>query len=1445
MMQRALFPLTSANLTGYLLTLFIVTIFLPAAHAEQSVSTQYVNTKPVIRVGLPGFDMPPYSFISPSVTTNIKTKGTNVTSNEISGLLIDIIKQVADHAEFTVQIRIYPSYDEVLAAFQKGDLDLLPGVTSTFNRQQYMTFSEPIFSIRRGIITRNNPINRYQELRGKTIATEQGFALQELLPGFLPTAKLLTVSGSEDVLKAVKTGAADGYIGDTVVLSDLLQQTTTSGLELSILPDLPTNHLHFATPKGKHKLITRINFALEDLRENRLNAIYNQWLSPEQINMFTNYGHLKLSQEERNWLDRHPYISIGVHADWSPFDFLDSQQRHSGLSADLLKILSNELGIKFNIISERSYPKLRESFINGNIMMLSSVSETPTDSLQMYFSTPYTNEPWVLFGLADSSLSSLLSHQATRVGIITGSDGIDKLPELCTNCKAVSFINQARAFQALQKEDIDQVLTSLHHASPLLQSDYIGQFRMMGQIEEKNLLPLRFAVNYRHPILLNIINKALASIPPEEINRLEHKWLTFDYQEGLAPMEVAKWAALLITFGMIILIAIISWNRKMAQEIQQRKAAEKRAKRAEKRLQHLADNLDGIVLQHVQSDPDSPLEFHYTFISARVRELLNISAETLFHVPDTLLRQLQINDLTQLECTMKTACTLGHWEREVAISSTQDSTPKWIQLKSRITPREEGGYYWNTVITDISLLKQQQLALESARHKAEEATAAKSQFLATISHEVRTPISGILGLLELMAAQPLNDELLNLHGGLTQSARNMLHIVNDVLDFSKIEAGKLELDPTEVNLSQALAKIIQPQSIHAQQKSLAFSYWQDPALAKTHLVDDIRLHQILNNFLNNAIKFTQQGTVSLNVDVIEDEHNQEIESIQRVRFSVKDTGIGISEQQQQTLFQPFEQADQSTSRRFGGTGLGLAIAQKLVEQMHGEIGLSSEVGKGSTFSIVVPLPVVAETITTPTDPTIHKKRNALVVGYFIQREDLYHYLQYQGITVKLITQMPTEAIIDIIASQQPDYVFIALSIWQQLASSLNKPARNTASSTLIIINQNPMLSPEPRDNHWCLSVNPLLPDNLYHVMRYPISNVSSVSMAPILTTAMTESREAAEANNRLVLVAEDHPINQQVIAKQLTKLGIHADIVNNGQLAIEALATHKYGLLLSDCHMPEMDGYTLATTIRQQEIDIRHQAQSTNTQDLAKSLNQQFGPTLSQSYLWQHDVDSPLDEPVNGLPIIALTANAMQDEDNRCFKAGMSDFLIKPVSLSHLGQMISKWQTSVMKQTHDQVKANTSNEFGLLFGDITHDLSNNTDIQPDELSAISPSISTHIPTLSINKTTSNHQLDRDKIIAIFDDPLVADHLMEEFRDNHQHDLARLEQAFRKNDVTAVSDIAHRMKGAARMLECEWLAQPLALIEQDAINHQLDADSNALSTLRERSRILQQQDLLGE
>ncbi|MFA0178316.1 ATP-binding protein [Vibrio lentus] len=1177
-----------------------------------------------------------------------------------------------------------------------------------------------------------------------------------------------------------------------------------------MLPDLPADHLHFAIKKGKHKLLSRINFALQDIKEGSLQSIYNQWLAPSQHSMLLNYGTLNLTQDEKNWLDNNPNIPVGTHSSWYPYDFTDEQQQHSGLSADVLNLVSNVLGVSFESTTYLTPEAAEVAFNRGETMVLTNITPTTDKARYMDFTQAYSFEPWVLLSRSDR-LGNFAPSGTEAIAVIENSGGATVLPSLCLTCQAVPYINHVSAFQALQKDEISFALASLHHAAPLLHQDYVGQFKITGTINEQNSAPLALAVNFRHPMLLSILNKAIGALPANELERLENKWLTYEYQEGLSPREVAKWSVIIGLGIFMVIFVIVFWNRKMAAEIEQRKVAEQRAKAAEAHLQTLADNIDGVVLKHIQTNPQQPLNIQFSFVSAGVTDMFGLSVVRVKEHPQYLFGLISEDELPQFETSMLEAMESGHWESEQQVQ-LESGEVKWVKFNSQISNSK--AIEWNTVITDITLLKKQQQALDNARQKAESATAAKSQFLATISHEVRTPISGILGLLELMQEHQLSEELLNLHGGLNQSARNLLHIVNDVLDYSKIEAGKLELNPTEIELGKVLARIVQPQSIHAQQKGLAFHYWQDPNLAQWLFADDIRLHQILNNFLNNAIKFTEHGTISLHIDVIE--KNQHL---QKISLTVSDTGIGIPKDRQQSLFQPFEQADKTTSRRFGGTGLGLSIALKLIEQMDGTIELSSEEGKGSHFTVTVVLPTCApehavsnalalsQTLicTSEAENPIeldmsNHSQEVYVVGYVLQQEELCRYLKHFSLEPKVLHINQKHLLKEMVVKHQPKHIFVAMSVWQQLAITDAWIQQHADSTRFTVINQNPMLSPEPLGNSWCLSVNPLLPDNLIHVLTKPVSHDNLISPLdnPTKAPIAKETREQAELNGRLILVAEDHPINQQVIAKQLENIGVHADIVDNGVLALNALKDKRYGLLLTDCHMPEMDGYTLASSIRQ--IEQRREE---------------------------------LEQETQRLPIVALTANAVQGEDANCYAHGMDDFLVKPVSIKQMKLTIEKWLPAIKDsvptleteapnteqldtQNQDMTSSSDSssnfssteentNEFSMLFQDIEHSFAESDNLALNE--NVDPTISQD----SCNDM-NNQVIDYSALYDLFEDHDVVMTLLDEFAASFVEDNEQIKTLWTAKEYQQVKTTSHRLKGAARMVACEPIASPLANIE---------------------------------
>jgi len=402
--------------------------------------------------------------------------------------------------------------------------------------------------------------------------------------------------------------------------------------------------------------------------------------------------------------------------------------------------------------------------------------------------------------------------------------------------------------------------------------------------------------------------------------------------------------------------------------------------------------------------------------------------------------------------------------------------------------------------SNITALKAQEQELRQAKIKADEGNRAKSAFLASISHEIRTPLNGILGLLELLRLTQLEQSQQDTLASVQESAKTLLRLIDDILDFSKIEAGKLELAPEPVSVKEVLTRVYGLYQELASGKSLQFSLDIDPGLASGHLVDPLRLRQILQNFVSNAIKFTAQGTVLLNVKVMDSDERQ-----QTLCFSCKDSGIGISPESLRTLFRPFTQAESSTTRRFGGTGLGLSICKRLGELMGGEVALESLEGQGTTasFTLSLALADVAE---------------AAPVG---------------------------EA------------------------------------------------SPLPSEEKFTLAQG----------------------LAPIL-------------------FVEDNPINRKLTMMQLERIGIPYKVAENGQEAFEMWKQEAFSLVLTDCHMPIMDGHQLAQAIRQVEAET---------------------PGLA---------------PV---PIIACTANAGKDEADRAFAAGMNEVLTKPISLDPLRKMFNTW----------------------------------------------------------------------------------------------------------------------------------------------------------------------------
>ena len=649
--------------------------------------------------------------------------------------------------------------------------------------------------------------------------------------------------------------------------------------------------------------------------------------------------------------------------------------------------------------------------------------------------------------------------------------------------------------------------------------------------------------------------------------------------------------------------------------------------------------------------------------------------------------------------------------------------------------------------------------LQEALNRAEELSKLKSEFLATMSHEIRTPMNGILGMAELILSANPPHQIENYARTLINSGEVLQKIIDDILDFSKIEAGKLELEPMPVNLLELVDEITMIHAVKARDKALEIAVRYVPGTEQFVFADPLRLRQILSNLINNAIKFTDKGYIVITVKEHKKKRSNSKDYVDLI-FSIEDTGVGMTEQAQQKIFDKFSQADNSTTRLYGGTGLGLSIVKSLVEMMEGIINVKSKLGKGSTFNIQIPFKRNHIEATSSPPPYVLKDIRILSVDDLPIVNILIHeFLSAHGIRCE-VAQSGEEALEMMKVAQEEndpyqmviiDYLMPRMN-GEMLASAINDHEElRKACLVMLTAAGNPLADEQfIKKGFSAYLAKPInhanFIENLSHIWtRYKKGERNSLIRVDTHNSKTNSNLKEKDLTlpGKNILIAEDNLVNQIFIKEILAEMQTSYTLVSNGQEALAALASNTFDLVIMDCLMPVMDGFQAARKIR----ELKEKGK------INKNLS-----------------------------IIALTANAMKGDREKCLRSGMDEYLAKPIRKKELQEKIYYMINGTLpKQIHDEK-------------DTIHEQSENAENHTQELVILDKAAIKTAKTILKGK---------------------YDAMVEVYIENSRERIAEITNALEANDIEAIIRPAHTLKSTSQQMGAYMLAEMAREIEYTA------------------------------
>ncbi|WPL15784.1 Virulence sensor protein BvgS precursor [Thiorhodovibrio winogradskyi] len=867
-----------------------------------------------------------------------------------SGLVVDFLELLNGPLGGRLKLKVERDWVSVTEQAMAREIDGLAVSSPNPIWDQHFLYTDPLyqgyFSLYRRVD--DPPLTRREELRGLRVGYLAGIKKVDELLADVPDLSLVPLADNASMAKALIDGEVDALIGSVDLEWWRRQHSALAFRPTGILAG--SEHLVVTSiRKDWPELVSILNKALRQIPSDEWARIQGRWLG-EVPAVSGPSARLNLPEEARAWLADHPRIRFAVSRDWAPVGFYDSDDQPAGIAPDYLAHLGAQLGVLFEPVPVANWNEAMSGLEQGQIDLLPAMALTPERLQRFLFTEPYLEFPVAIFARVETPLIDRLSTlHGQQVIVIEGHAIQEWLERDHPDIQLVRVRDAQSAVRALADGQGDALIGNLFAISQAIARAKLFQIRVAGDTPYSYRLAM--ATRPTWAPLIGILDQALQAMPAAEREAIQSRWM----RELPAPELDYRLLWQVLAAAALVLGLILAWNFSLRRQIQRRHLAEQILSRSETLLRNTLDATENGVLV-------SAVDGQLLCINRRFQQLWGISDEHLSaHGDDAGLLHLVTEQLADPPAFVQRVRQLYANDEECTeILRFRDG-----RVFSRYSrPLEVDGQparLWS--FTDVTERERVMAALQQAKEAAEGANRAKSDFLANMSHEIRTPMNAILGMLHLALQADLGEQVRGYLDRAETAAKNLLGLLNDILDLSKVEAGQMRLEQVSFSLGEVLDNLAAVIGHQARAKGLAFHIERidNPSerLPDGLVGDPLRLSQILTNLAGNAVKFTERGEVRIEVERrLEpdrpDNVGAEMSTGQvTLEFRIKDTGIGMDPALSARLFEPFQQADTSITRRYGGTGLGLSICKRLLDLMGGAIAVDSQLEGGTLFTVTL------------------------------------------------------------------------------------------------------------------------------------------------------------------------------------------------------------------------------------------------------------------------------------------------------------------------------------------------------------------------------------------------------------------------------------------------------------------------------------------------------------